>query len=377
MALTLFQSQNFAETFLQYAPFNVGFGQEPMVSVASFIRSTIMSAPLTWPWNRNENSTIFTTPGVQNYALAVTDFGFLEKVSLQVGAKITNVLGSGTVATMTANNSFAVGNVITITGLAHTAFNGVFTVTAANGTSFQFASATVQSSTADSGTAVTGTIVELKDALNVAPLSVSSDLQRPSAVSVITRSAGVVNLRFLGVPNKYYQVTVTYQKLAVIFGPFIITSVANAVGGNTTYTGTFDVDAFPTGATAQITNFATSANNGSFTVVSVNATTLIVANGAGTAVTATGYVSNFAWAPVPDNYAFIYNTLFLGEMMALEDDARAQTYRQRGMAALLSKAEGLSETQKDVFMQQWMARGVEQQGITLRAQIANQQGKLA
>lgn len=376
MALTLFQSQNFAETFLQYAPFNVGLGQEPMVSVASFIRSTIMSAPLTWPWNRNENNTIFTTPGVQNYTLSVTDFGFLEKVSLQVAAKITNVAGSGTVATITAPNSFAVGNIVTITGLAHTGFNGVFTVTFANGTSFQFASATVQSSTADAGTAVTGSIVELKDALNIAPLSASSDPQRPSAVSVITRSAGTINLRFMGVPNKYYQVTVIYQKLAVIFGPFIISAVANAVGPNTTYTGTFDVDAFPTGAIAQITGFVAGANNGAFTVVSVNATTLVVANNAGTAVTATGYVSNFAWAPVPDNYAFIYNTLFLGEMMALEDDPRSQIYRQRGMAALLSKAEGLSETQKDVFMQQWMARGVEQQGITLRATLANQQGKI-
>lgn len=372
MALTLFQSQNFAETFLQYAPFNVGFGQEPMVSVASFIRSTILSAPLTWPWNRNENSSIFTTPGVQNYTLSITDFGFLEKVSLQVGAKITNVAGSGTVATMTAPNSFAVGNVVTITGLSHTAFNGVFTVTAANSASFQFASATVQSSAADSGSAVTGPIVELKDALNVAPLSVSSDAQRPSAVSVITRSAGAVNLRFLGVPNKYYQATVIYQKLAVIFGPFIITSVANAVAGNTTYTGTFDVDAFPTGATAQITNFVASVNNGSFTVVSVNATTLVVANAAGTAVTATGYVSNFAWSPIPDNYALIYNTLFLGEMMALEDDPRSQIYRQRGMAALLSKAEGLSQTQKDAFMQQWMARTSEQTSIAMRTQIGTQ-----
>jgi hypothetical protein len=107
-------------------------------------------------------------------------------------------------------------------------------------------------------------------------------------------------------------------------------------------------------------------------VVSVNATTLVVANAAGTAVTATGYVSNFAWSPIPDNYALIYNTLFLGEMMALEDDPRSQIYRQRGMAALLSKAEGLSQTQKDAFMQQWMARTSEQTSIAMRTQIGTQ-----
>jgi hypothetical protein len=59
-------------------------------------------------------------------------------------------------------------------------------------------------------------------------------------------------------------------------------------------------------------------------------------------------------------------------MMALEDDARAQTYRQRGMAALLSKAEGLDQTQKDVFMQQWMARGSEQASIIQRTQMGTQ-----
>lgn len=64
------------------------------------------------------------------------------------------------------------------------------------------------------------------------------------------------------------------------------------------------------------------------------------------------------WAPFPDSYMFIYNNLLLGEMLADADDVRAQTYRQKGVASLLSRAEGLSETDKAVFASQYIAQGI-------------------
>jgi len=170
------------------------------------------------------------------------------------------------------------------------------------------------------------------------------------------------------VPDKIYTVTLVYQKLAPQFGPFFITSCGNAGGGNTTYTGSFDIISFPAGATAIVTGFVTNAvNNGSFVVVSSTNTSLVLANAAGVAETAAAFVNNFSWDPIPNQYSDVYNNLFLAEALAVVDDARAQLYRQRGVAALMAKASGLTEMQKNIFAQQWLARGTERassSGIT-------------
>lgn len=64
---------------------------------------------------------------------------------------------------------------------------------------------------------------------------------------------------------------------------YAISSVANAVGANTTYTGTFNIGSFPVGSTATISGFTdgTTANNGTYTIVSCTATTLVLANSGG------------------------------------------------------------------------------------------------
>src|SRR4029077_20837263 len=146
---TVQHSANFASTIIQYAPLFAGLGQEPAISVASMIRNSILNAPLTWFFNRNEVS-FPTVVGQQDYTLStMPDLSFVEKVSL---------------------------------------------------------------------TDDQGNIVEIKDVYNNSALAVSSFQQRPNAVSVSSSSiiASVLNykLRFLGVPNQIYTVTVTYQKLS-------------------------------------------------------------------------------------------------------------------------------------------------------------------
>jgi hypothetical protein len=222
-----------------------------------------------------------------------------------------------------------------------------------------------------------GNAKELKDVYNNKPLSVNSEQARPAAISVESNDGATQSFRFSAIPDRTYTATVIYQKKAQPFGPYFISSVAAAVSGNTTYTGVFDPLSFPTGATAVITGFNQAVNNGSFVVVSSSANTLVVANAAGVVeADITGYAANFSWAPVPDYYRDIYNNLFLSEAMALVDDARAQIYRARGVAAFLAKAQGLSDTQKNVFVQQWLARTSEsminslsvQQGVGARGQ---------
>ncbi len=307
MSNTLQHSINFAKTYTQYSPLQAGFGQEPAVSIGSMIRNSLLNPPLTWYFNRNE-VTFPTIVGQQDYLLAtVSDLAFVETVSL---------------------------------------------------------------------TDDEGNIFEIKDIYNNKALGVSSFQQRPSAMSVSVSSviANVLNykFRFLGVPDKIYTVTVTYQKLSPQFGPFFITSCGTAGGGNTTYTGTFDVISFPVGATAIVTGFQTNAvNNGSFIVVSVTNTSLVLANTAGIAETASAFVSNFSWDPIPNQFSDVYNNLFLAEALAGVDDARSQLYRQRGVAAFLSKATGLSEMQKNVFVQQWLARANERQADAGLIQTGN------
>lgn len=74
----------------------------------------------------------------------------------------------------------------------------------------------------------------------------------------------------------------------------------------------------------------------------------------------------------PDQYLDIYNNLMLAEALALVDDSRSQTYRTRGITALLSKAEGLTEMQKNDFLEQYWARNQQQTAGNLRTQQAAQ-----
>jgi hypothetical protein len=59
---------------------------------------------------------------------------------------------------------------------------------------------------------------------------------------------------------------------------------------------------------------------------------------------------------IPFLYSDVYNSLFLAEAMSVVDEARSMQYRQRGIAALLAKAEGLSEMQVNNFLHQYWAR---------------------
>ncbi len=309
MAYTLQNSINYAATMIQYAPQTSGLGQEPAVTVASMIRGTILSAPFVWPWNRaelNANSAqkpVMLEEGVQDYTLPITNFGFIEKASL---------------------------------------------------------------------TDSDGKVYEIKDVMNIAPLAVASstvESARPAQISaLVTVPYTSVMLRFSPVPDQAYTLNLTYQQSISLLGPYFITSANSAAGGNTVYNGIFDVVSFPVGSTASVTGFvANLANNGLFSVVAVTPTTLTLANGAGVAETISAYVSNFNWSPIPDSFNYIYNTLYMGEIFAMaEMDQMAQLYRQRGAALLLGKAEGLTETQKNIFMQQWLARGISRRSRTSR-----------
>jgi hypothetical protein len=237
MAYTLLQSVNFAQPFIEYAPLTAGASNEPAISIGSMVRNTLLNPPFTWGWNRAEDSSTSTVAGTQDYTINLTDFAYLEKVAL---------------------------------------------------------------------TDVTGNVFELKDVYNTNALAkgtaTAGARQRPNSVSVKSVSFSTsVSIRFMGVPDAVYVITLIYQKLSL---PFTATS--------------------------------------------------------GT------------WSPIPDSFIDVFNNLFLAEAMESVDDARGSVYRQRGVAALLAKAEGLTDMQRSAFIQQYQALNSQMTAAQLRTQQGSQ-----
>lgn len=56
---------------------------------------------------------------------------------------------------------------------------------------------------------------------------------------------------------------------------------------------------------------------------------------------------------IPDRYGSVYNNGFLGMIYLFADDARSAFILQRFAASLIALSEGLSEQQKNAFLEQW------------------------
>lgn len=215
MSRTLQQVINWGLNKVNYIPLTVDAG-EPAIGDANNVKQLFLSAGLAWAFNR-ASTTFKTIIGQTDYTVnALTDFNVLEIATFQKCGTITNVAGSGTVATITAVNQFKVGETVTISGLTHTAFNGTFTITTASAANFTFASASSQASTADAGLALAGRIQQFKEVYNNKPLGESTEIQEPFSISVMTiDTSSNVMFRIMGAPDKNYQVILWYQKNAV------------------------------------------------------------------------------------------------------------------------------------------------------------------
>ena len=220
--LTVAQTAAWASAYGLGRVLNAYLNNEPTITSANLILSTILAPPFIWNWNRATFS-FLTSLNVQDYVKSINTFGNIEKASYIPAATVTNVAGSGTVATITAANNFLVGNVVTITGLTNTAFNVTnVIITSASVTQFTFASATSLASTADSGTAISGQQSEITNIVNV--LGAGAELGSPNSLAPqVDDNAGNITFRILPVPDNVYQVTIIYQKSI----PGLITTTAS------------------------------------------------------------------------------------------------------------------------------------------------------
>jgi hypothetical protein len=63
--------------------------------------------------------------------------------------------------------------------------------------------------------------------------------------------------------------------------------------------------------------------------------------------------TNQTWAPVPDEHSRIYNWGFLAMMWLFSDDPRFQLANAKFVSSLLGASEGLSETERNIFLHNW------------------------
>jgi hypothetical protein len=220
MSTTVQNLIDYAQTFTQYSPLAVGTGFQPALGIANELQNTVLNPPFTWAWNRKEDTSLTTVAGQQDYTVNLTDFGFLERITL---------------------------------------------------------------------VAPDGTTFEVRDIYNNLSRGIANTASerrvRPQSAAVLIITPGVsIKLRFMGNPDQAYACTLTYQKIVV--------PLTALTGGSGTL-------------------------------------------------------------QVPDQMIDVFNMLFTAEALAAVDDARSTYYRQRGVMALLSKAEGLSDMQINAFLEQW------------------------
>lgn len=78
------------------------------------------------------------------------------------------------------------------------------------------------------------------------------------------------------------------------------------------------------------------------------------------------------WAPIPDEYSYIYNWGFLALMFMYNDDPRWAVANQKFVGSLLGAQQGLTETERNIFLNNWEALSGQQAQNTIKMQQGNQ-----
>jgi hypothetical protein len=77
-----------------------------------------------------------------------------------------------------------------------------------------------------------------------------------------------------------------------------------------------------------------------------------------------------SWGPIPDNLSYIYDWGFLGMLSMIVKDIRQPLFQQKFVSHLLGAQDGITATQRNIFIGEWLALMSE----TGRNQLTTQQG---
>lgn len=309
---TIQDSINWAKRFTFNRNPVIGNSLEPALTSASLVLQTILGPPFEWWWNNQE--LVFTCNPTPNAATST----------------VINITGG--VLTVTAANTFAVGDLVLPSAIAggSVALNGILIeIDTASSTQF---TATVQ---LPNSSDTTGTFTSIT----------TQDYTIPGLNFSHIEHASVLDLDAAGVPIKWMELTIK-NNLSLESSqnrPEFIGAHRQTGNGNVTFRVFSAPDKkYPVAIHAQLAAPA---------VTSINQT----------------------WAPIPDYLQYIYDYGFLALMLQFSDDpGRAAYYNNQFKAALLGRQEGLSEEQKNIFLNNWetLQNGYalkQQQGIQARA----------
>ena len=294
--ITLQETIQWVQPYLNWANLSIGTAGEPAMSAANLTLQTIVGPPFVWPWNRNTTSFI-TTQGTQDYPLNIANYGFLETASVQLYGAITSVIANGTTAIFQCANNFGGGSIDNFS-VAMGAQGGTTTVNIVGCTTSGLNGAqTMISATPTSFT-------------------ISTSITVTEAESGAYATAG----KIFPLELKWGALTEATEQGRP---EFIATQLSNESGVSFT-----------------------------LRLLSVPDTTYIVRLNYQQSPTLFTGVSN-TWG-IPDQLEYIYNYFFMFLMMDYFDDPRAARYRQLAVAALLSRADGLEETDRNLFLGNWL-----------------------
>jgi len=291
----------------------IGNSLEPALTSANIVQQVILSPPFEWWWNNLE--LVFTCNPTPNAATS------------------TSASVSGGVLTVTATNTFASQNIVLISGFTGVlaGLNGQVTIIqTATGSGF---TANVQFPNAGPDTTA-GTFTNVT----------TQDYTIPAPTFSHVEHASVLDLTGTGTPLKWWELTVKNNLALESFKarPEFISPHVEDGNGNVTFRMSAAPDKpYPVSVHVQL------ASPG---ITSINQT----------------------WAPLPDFMQYVYDWGFLSLIWQFADDPRAGYANGQFKAALLGRAEGLTEEQKNIFLNAWeeLKSGYMlkmQQGITARA----------
>jgi hypothetical protein len=102
---TMQNSIDWMKPFLNWANLTIGVNNEPALTSANQSLQTIVGPPFVWPWNRGY-SNFLTVVGQQDYNAYIPTFGWLESATIELCGVITAVSVVDGVATYYAINGF-------------------------------------------------------------------------------------------------------------------------------------------------------------------------------------------------------------------------------------------------------------------------------
>ncbi len=77
---------------------------------------------------------------------------------------------------------------------------------------------------------------------------------------------------------------------------------------------------------------------------------------------------NQTWSPIPDEFSFVYQIGVLAWMYEFADDARSQGKHMKFVSHLLGVSEGLSETEKNIFLNNYFGLSLQQPKMGMELQ---------